>query len=288
MEKKLILRGVLVGAVAGLLAFVFARIFAEPQIAKAIAYESGRDAAQSALDKAAGLPVDAADPDLFSRTIQADVGIGVGMIFFGMAMGALFAVAYTVCLGRAGALRARTLALLVAGGGFFAMYLVPFLKYPANPPAIGHEETIRQRSGLYLIMVVCSIAFLAGAVWLGKRLRVRYGTWNATLLGGGAFVVAIGIVMLVLPSLGHLAFNKENYGNQATETPLPLKDSKGAIVYPGFPADVLFSFRFFSGAAQLLLWAAIGLFFGPLAERLIEPHREPADASAQGPAPLPA
>ncbi|MGW1864563.1 CbtA family protein [Streptomyces mauvecolor] len=288
MEKKLILRGVLVGAVAGLLAFVFGRIFAEPQIAKAIDYESGRDAAQAALDKAAGLPAEAADPDLFSRTIQADVGLGVGMIFFGMAMGALFAVAYTVCLGRTGALRARMLALVVAGGGFLAMYLVPFLKYPANPPAIGHEETIRQRSGLYLIMVVCSIAFLVAAVWLGKRLQARYGNWNATLIGGAVFVVAIGIVMLVLPSLGHLAYNKENFGNQATETPLPLTDAKGTIVYPGFPADVLFSFRFFSVAAQLLLWAAIGLFFGPLAERLLEPRRKSAEAPAQGPAPLPA
>ncbi|WP_438289762.1 CbtA family protein [Streptomyces sp. HUAS TT7] len=288
MEKKLILRGVLVGAVAGLLAFVFGRVFAEPQIAKAVDYESGRDAAQAALDKAAGLPAEAADPDLFSRTIQADVGLGVGMIFFGMAMGALFAVAYTVCLGRAGGLRARTLALVVAGGGFLTMYLVPFLKYPANPPAIGHEETIKQRSGLYLIMVVCSIAFLVAAVWLGKRLQARYGNWNATLIGGAVFVVAIGIVMLVLPSLGHLAYNKENFGDQATETPLPLTDSKGTIVYPGFPADVLFSFRFFSVAAQLLLWAAIGLFFGPLAERLLQPRRESADAPAQGPAPLPA
>lgn len=263
MEKKLILRGILAGAVAGLLAFVFARIFAEPQIAKAIDYESGRDAAQSALDKAAGLPAEAADPDLFSRTIQANVGIGVGMVFFGMAMGALFAVAYTVCLGRTGGLRARSLALLVAGGGFLGMYLVPFLKYPANPPAIGHEETIKQRSALYLIMVVCSIAFLAGAVYLGKYLQKRYGNWNATLLAGAAFVVAIGIVMLLLPQLGHLSYNKANFGNQATETPLPLKDSKGNIVYPGFPADVLYTFRFYSVAAQLILWTALGLIFAP-------------------------
>ncbi|MBN6547760.1 CbtA family protein, partial [Actinacidiphila bryophytorum] len=47
MEKKLILRGLLAGAAAGLLAFLFARVFAEPQIGKAIDYESGRDAAQA-------------------------------------------------------------------------------------------------------------------------------------------------------------------------------------------------------------------------------------------------
>ncbi|MEV6010914.1 CbtA family protein [Streptomyces sp. NPDC051976] len=280
MEKKLILRGVLVGAVAGLLAFLFARIFAEPQINKAIDYESGRDAAQAALDKAAGLPAEAAGPDLFSRSIQANVGIGVGMIFFGMAMGALFAVAYCVCLGRTGGLRARPLALLVAGGGFLGIYLVPFLKYPANPPAIGHEDTIKARSGLYLLMVLFSLLFLVGAVWLGQRLKERYGNWNASLLAAGAFVVAIGVVMLVLPSLGHLAYNKEHFGNHATETPLPLTDGKGRIVYPGFPADVLFSFRFYSVAAQLLLWTVIGLAFGPLAERVLSPRAATASARA--------
>ncbi|MEV5510995.1 CbtA family protein [Streptomyces orinoci] len=271
MEKRLILRGGIAGAVAGLLAFVFARIFAEPQIAKAIDYESGRDAAQEVLDKAAGLTPEAAGPDIFSRTIQANVGIGLGMVFFGIAMGALFAVAYAVCLGRVGKLRPRNLAMLVALGGFLGVYLVPFVKYPANPPAIGHPETIKDRGNLYLVMVVCSVVFLVGAVWLGKRLQARFGNWNATLLAAGAYIVAIGIVMALLPQLGELSANVHEYGHQATETPLPLKDAKGSIVYPGFPADVLFSFRFYSVAAQALLWASLGLVFGPMAERLLDP-----------------
>ena len=259
MEKKLILRGVLAGAVGGLLAFVFARIFAEPQIQKAIDYESGRDAAQAALDKAAGLAVEVAHEDVFSRTVQGNVGLGVGLIFFGMALGAMFAVAYMVCLGRVGNLRPRTLALLVAGAGFLGLYLVPFIKYPANPPSIGHPETINQRTALYLVMVVASLVFMGLAVWLGQRLRNRLGNWNATLVAAGAFIVAIGIVMAILPSLGHLGANVAAYGDHATETPLPLTDDKGTIVYPGFPADVLFNFRFYSVAAQLILWSAIGL-----------------------------
>jgi hypothetical protein len=274
MEKRLILRGVLAGAVAGLLAFVFARIFAEPQINAAIAYESGRDAAQSALDKAAGVPAEAAGPDIFSRTLQANVGIGVGMVLFGMAMGALFAVAYTVCLGRVGNLRPRTLALLVAGSGFAGLYFVPFIKYPANPPAIGHPDTIRDRGNLYLVMVACSLLFLIAAVWLGKRLAPRFGNWNATLLAAAAYVAVIGVVMGLLPSLGELSANVKEYGHHATETPLPLTDSHGAIVYPGFPADTLFSFRFYSAVAQLLLWAVLGLVFGPLAECLLTGERQ--------------
>lgn len=92
MERKLILRGVLAGAIAGLLAYVFARIFAEPVISQAIGSESGRDAVAAALAGAAGLPAPDAGPDIFSRAIQANVGIGAGMIAFGAAMGALMAL----------------------------------------------------------------------------------------------------------------------------------------------------------------------------------------------------
>lgn len=277
MEKKLIGRGIIAGAFAGLLAFVFARIFAEPVINAAIAYENGRDAAQAVLDKAAGLPASADGPDIFSRTVQANIGIGVGMILFGAAMGALFAVVYAVCLGRVGNLRPRVLALLVAGAGFLGVYLVPFLKYPANPPSIGHSETIGTRGALYLVMVLASIVFLVLAVMAGQRLATRFGNWNASLLAGAGFVVAIGIVMAVLPQLGHLAADKAQYGLHATETPLPLTDARGTIVFPGFPADTLATFRLYSVAAQLLLWSALGLAFGPMAERVLAPAAAAAD-----------
>jgi len=280
MATRLIGRGLLAGALAGLLAFVFARIFAEPQIQAGITYEEGRHAAEHAAGMAAG----AHEHELFTRAVQANVGIGVGMVLFGVAMGALFAVVYAVCLGRVGGLRPRTLAMLLAGGGFLGVYLVPFAKYPANPPAIGHEETISARGGLYLIMVICSLAFLAGAAWLGRRLAARFGTWNAALLAGAAFVVAIGIVMAVLPSLGHLAANVSAYGRHATETPPPLRDPSGKIVYPGFPADTLYLFRLYSVAAQLILWTTLGLVFAPLAERLLVPGRAAAPRTEPAPA----
>lgn len=276
MEKRLILRGILAGAIAGVLAFVFARIFAEPQIAKAVDYENGRDAAQAALNRAAGLPVDTPGPDLFSRSVQADVGLGVGLVLFGMAMGALFAVVYTVCLGRVGGLRARSLALLVAGGGFLGLYLLPYLKYPATPPAIGHEETIRARTTLYLIAVLCSVLLLGLAVWLGQRLRPRLGTWNATLIAAGTCAAALAVAFAAMPSYGELAFNTAHFGHHTTETPQPLTDPHGRIVYPGFPADVLYTFRLYSVAAQVVLWGSIGLVFAPLAERVLRPDRSGA------------
>jgi hypothetical protein len=269
VEKRIIIRGVIAGALGGLLAFGFARIFAEPVIGRAIDYETGRDAATGALNAAAGMPPMDMGPDLFGRTVQANVGIGFGMVLFGVAMGAIFAVVYCVCLGRVGTISPRNLALLVAGGLFVGIYLVPFLKYPANPPSIGHPETIKDRGGLYLLMVLSSLLLLAGAVWLGKRLAPRFGNWTATLSAAAAFVIAIGIVMLSMPSLGHLPVNVSEYGSFATETPQPLKDHSGTIVYPGFPADDLYLFRLYSIGAQVILWATIGLSFAPMANRLL-------------------
>ena len=267
MEKRIIFRGVLVGALGGLLAFVFARIFAEPVIGRAIEYESGRDA-QAASQKPGGMGM-GMGPDLFGRGVQSSVGVGFGMLLFGVAMGALFAVVYCLAVGRVGSISPRSLALLVAGGLFAGVYVVPFLKYPPNPPSIGHPETIRDRTGLYLLMVACSLLFLCAAVWLGRRLAPRFGNWNATLLAGAAFIVAIAIVMLVMPSLGQLSTNIHEYGVAATETPQPLREPGGAIVYPGFPADDLYLFRLYSLAAQAILWATIGLGFAASASRLV-------------------
>ncbi len=269
MEKKLILRGALAGAIAGVLSFIFARIFAEPHISAAIDYEGGRDAAQEALDKAAGQGAPGAEAELFSRAVQANVGIGLGIVLFGVAMGVLFAVVYSVCLGRVDVVRARTLSLMVAAAGFLAVYLVPFLKYPANPPAVGREETIRTRSDLYLLMLLASVVFAIGAVLLGRALQARLGTWNAVLVAGAVYAVAVGVVMAVLPSVGELAVNVSEYGRYPTETPQPLTDAQGRIVFSGFPADTLAAFRLYAVLAQAILWAGIGLVFAPLAERVL-------------------
>ena len=276
MVKALVLRGAGVGALAGLLAFVFARIFAEPVISAAIDYESGRDDAKAALAIAAGQQPEAPDPDIFSRTVQANVGIGVGIVFFGVAVGLFFAVAYCMAYGRTGAVRPRQLSLLVALGGFLTIYLVPFVKYPANPPSIGNPDTIGDRGALWLLMVVASVVVAIGAVWLGQRLQARFGTWNATLLAGAAFVVVMGVLMAVLPSLGQLSANEAVSGSLLTETPQPLRNAAGAIVYPGFDADLLYRFRLYSVAAQVILWGALGLGFAPLADRVFQAHGRPS------------
>src|ERR671929_6039 len=75
---------------------------------------------------------------------------------FSVAMGALFSVVYCVAYGRVGNLSPRLLSMLLAGGMFLSLYVIPFLKYPASPPALSLDETIRQRTLLYILLVVLS------------------------------------------------------------------------------------------------------------------------------------
>ncbi|OBA60642.1 cobalt transporter [Nocardia sp. 852002-20019_SCH5090214] len=279
MEKRIIARGVLVGATGGLAAFVFARILAEPIIDRAIDYEGGRDAAHTTLEAAAGHSMAGMEEsELFTRSVQSTIGLGFGTVVFGAAMGALFAVVYCLFMGRVGSLSPRNLALCVAGGMFGVLYAVPFLKYPTNPPSIGNPDTIGQRTGLYLSMVVIAAVCAVGAVWLGRKLQARLGNWTATIAAGLAFVVVVTAIAALLPALGHLAANRAP-GDAATETPGPLTDSSGRIVYPGFPADDLYYFRFYSLAAQVILWSVIGVGFATLAPRLFRRADESAAAA---------
>jgi predicted cobalt transporter CbtA len=256
MEKHIIGRGLLAGALAGVFAFVFARIFVEPVVERAIGYEDGVGEAHEAVH-GGGHEHGA---EMFTRGVQANIGMGFGVLAFSIAIGALFAVVFTVAYGRVGNVSARLLSVLVAGGMLLSLYVVPALKYPANPPAVSLDETIRQRTLLYLLMVALSAALFVAAVYLGRRLVSRLGAWNATLAAGGAYVLAIAVVMLILPTID--------------ETPGPLRDDGGTIIFEGFPADDLYQFRLYSLGTQVVMWATIGLVFATLVSRLLESKRK--------------
>ena len=222
MEHRLIARGVLAGALGGVCALVFARIFVEPVIGRAVAFEDAR------MQAAHEPGVHEHGAELFSRGVLA----------------ALVAVVFVVAQGRVGSIRPRTTAMLIAVAGFAAVYVVPLVKYPPNPPAVGHAETIRERTGLYLLMVGLSIVLAIGGVWLGRRLTGRLGSWNATLVGAGAYLAGIAVAMWLLPAVD--------------ETPT------------GFPADDLYAFRLTALGTQLVLWTTIAVVFARLTDRLLD------------------
>lgn len=286
MEIRVIGRGALAGLIAGILGYVFARIFAEPVIQQAIDYESGRGEVLAALNTAAGRAIEPDGPELFSRSIQSGVGAATGIIAFSVAMGALVAVAYLVLHGRF-RVRPTVLAWAIAGFGFLGVYLLPFVKYPANPPAIGHDFTIETRGALYLGVVWGSLTLLGLAVFAARKLSGKYGWTRAVAIAGIGFFVIYGGALAALPSLGNLSANvahadEVGFARAATETPQPITNTlsvpvtyddkvyaPGQLIYPGFDADVLWKFRWYSLINQALIWTVIGLGFGALIQRYL-------------------
>jgi hypothetical protein len=246
MEKKFIGAGLLSGLVAGIVAFIFARIFIEPLVERAVGYEEGRG--HAALELTGG--EHGHDHELFSRAVQQNWGAGTGTMVFGLIIGAFFAVAFTVVWAYVGRrhplVDPRVVAALLAVGGFVAVYLIPFSAYPANPPAVGSDDTIGSRSGSYLTILLLSVGFLIAATVLAFWLAPRIGGLLSSVAGGVAYLVAVGISIALLPSFD--------------EVPGPLMDGD-TIVFPGFPADVIGDFRYYSIINQVILWGVLGLGF---------------------------
>jgi predicted cobalt transporter CbtA len=151
--------------------------------------------------------------------------------------------------------------------GFTAVYLVPFLKYPPNPPSIGDPDTIQYRTATYVAFVIVSLAATILCVMLQRRLRDRLGGWNATLIAGGAFCVVMGICYAVFPSI-----------NEVPQQALPNVIDAVTDADVTFPAAVLWSFRLSSLGLQVVMWTTISLVFGFLAERQLEPGSARAPA----------
>jgi hypothetical protein len=120
----------------------------------------------------------------------------------------------------------RLAAALLGGLGFVAVSLVPFLKYPANPPATGDPETIAYRTLVYLVLMLVSIIGMILAVMLRQGLVERFGGWNATLIAGGAYLVAIIACYAILPGF-----------NENPQQALPSEVAPGHRAARRHPAD---------------------------------------------------
>ena len=249
MVGKLLLRGMLVGLVAGLLTFAFLKVFGEPQVDRAIAFETQMDEAKAkaAADEAQakGLPASPreAEEEIVSRPTQAGLGLFTGVMVYCTAFGGLFALTFALCYGRMGNLGPRATSALLAGLGIVAVYVMPNLKYPANPPSVGDPDTIGMRTGLYFALIALSLAAMIACAMLRNRLVASQGRWNASLWAGGVYLAVMAGVAALMPVVNE--------------------------VPPEFPAVTLWAFRMASLGSQVILWATLGLLFGGLTHRVV-------------------
>ena len=190
------------------------------------------------------------------RSLQSTAGLATATLVAGVTLGGLVGVVSALGLGRFGRLGVRGVPVLVAGLGFVATYLVPFLAYPPNPPAVGQAATIGYRTALYFILVAISLIVGVCAVVVARRLTPRWGAWWATLACSAGYAVVLGVTIAIMPGYDEVPAD--------------------------FPAAVLYDFRRASLLTQLTLWGVVGLTTAELAHRLSVHGRRGAAADSAG------
>ncbi|MBW3555812.1 MAG: CbtA family protein [Actinobacteria bacterium] len=217
--SKFLREGLVAGAAGGLAMAVYLLLVVEPILAEAIALEEqGSDAHQA----------------LFTRGAQ-QLGGAVGTVLYGAFLGVLLGA--TVALVRH---RLRgddwQRAVRVAATAFVSALLVPFLKYPPNPPGVGDPSTVGRRTALYLLFVGISVI----GAWSGWRLSRTLAARGlpprpAVIAGATLYVVAMGVAGLLLPGSGNMV---------------------------SLPAELVWRFRIASLGGTALLVAVTGVVLG--------------------------
>ena len=213
-------RGAVAGLAGGAAMAVVLAVAGEGPIGRAIALEAGGSG------------------EVFSRGAQ-QAGGAAGALLFGMAAGALMAVVFALVRHRMAAADDWRAAVTLAATSFATVFLVPFLRYPANPPGVGDPETIGLRQGLYVVVLVLGVLGTMAAIALGQRLRGQLGSsaWPVTLVAYAAYCAALYATLPPNPD------------------PTPI------------PADLLAAFRLRSVLGLLIYWGVFAAAFGLLVNR---------------------
>jgi predicted cobalt transporter CbtA len=116
--------------------------------------------------------------------------------------------------------------------------MLPALKYPANPPAVGDPETIYCRQALYLGFIAISGL---SAIALGVTHASFKNNSKTKYVVPSAFAAVMAAAFMLMP---------------------PNPDAVTA------PMDLVTGFRIASGATMTVFWLLLGVFNGVLWDRL--------------------
>ena len=112
----------------------------------------------------------------------------------GTSIGALFGIVYALSKNSLPSRNNIGKTLILAGLMWFTLFVIPFLKYPANPPTVGDGDTVVLRGILYLSFIAISGLTAVGFYQIFKRLKDKKRI--LAFIGYGAF---ISIIFLIMP-----------------------------------------------------------------------------------------
>ena len=150
----------------------------------------------------------------------------------GMSIGALFGIVFAYS--RNSLPKGHTLkkTFVLAAIMWLTIFLIPFLKYPANPPTVGDVDTVVLRSILYLSFIAISGFSAVGFFILYKKLQNKKK--GLVFVSYAVFITTVFFIMPVNP------------------------DEVKA------PMDLVNSFRIMSVIAVTTFWIAEAIIFGML------------------------
>ena len=238
--RAFLVRGLVVGLLAGIAAFLVAYQVGEPHVERAIALEEAGTSAEpdsvtEHSHKAGAGAHSHSDEDggtVVSRSMQRTFGLATGTVAAGVALGGIVALVSAGIVGRLGTLTPGQSTAVVALVGFVSFALVPFLKYPATPPAVGSAATIGERTAYYFAFQLVSVVVAIIAVTLACQIWTKVGAFEAVVISAAVYVVAVTVAGIALPTVNELG---------------------------DFPADTLWFFRRASLFTLTTMWAALGV-----------------------------
>ena len=115
-------------------------------------------------------------------------------VILGIAMGSLFGIVYALSRNSLPGKNDVAKAVVLSGIMWVTLYLIPFLKYPANPPTVGDADTVVLRTILYLSFIAIS----GIGAFAFYKLSAKFQN-NKKYLGLVGYAIFIIIVFFVMP-----------------------------------------------------------------------------------------
>ena len=243
--KSLVFIGLTIvsGAIAGTLLGLINQIVVEPYIDKTIGIQT-----QNAINS--GQMVMSTSQQSNYRIWQKGGEIAAGAIY-GISLSALFGVIFAY--GRNSILlpgsNNKKKALVLAGIMFLVLFLVPTLKYPANPPGVGNPQTIYLRETLYVGFIATSGFTALFLVFMNKK----FGD-NNSLSSKKKTMIMLPVIYALVVVAAYVSF--------------PPNPDKITTI----PMDLILNFRIAGVFTVGLFWLFLGIILGSLWDKL-KPHQ---------------
>ena len=162
-------------------------------------------------------------------------------VILGVSIGSLFGLVFAYARNALPGNNDVKKSLVLSGMMWLTIYLIPFLKYPANPPTVGDGETVVLRAILYLSFIAISGIGAFGFYKLSKKFKA-----NKKLISLVGYAVFISTVFVAMP-----------------ENP----DEITA------PMNLVNEFRIMSVLGVTSFWISVGVILGMFWNKL-QPHKE--------------